>query len=68
MNIDKTLDQLQDELENYENANEPDERLDIKQTISNQLKMIRQYATSQGKQLTMQQNQTISDIEEILSY
>lgn len=68
MNIDKTLDQLQDELENYENANEPDERLDIKQTITNQLKSIRQFAATQNKQLTMQQNQTISDIEEILSY
>lgn len=68
MNIDKTLDQLQDELEKYENANEPDERLDIKQTITNQLKTIRQFAANQGKSLTMQQNQTINDIEEILSY
>lgn len=68
MNIDKILSQLEDELDNFENANEPDDRLEIKQTITHQIKAIRQFAVSQNKPLTMQQNQTVSDIEEILSY
>lgn len=68
MNIDKTIAQLEDELEKFENAYEPDDRLDIKQTITNQIKAIRQFVASENKSLTTQQNQSISDIEEILSY
>lgn len=68
MNIEKTIESIEENLEQYEETNAPDDRLDLKQTIRAQIKSIHQYAATEGKKLTKVQEQTLTDVEEILSY
>lgn len=68
MNIEKTIEAMEENLEQYEETNAPDDRLDLKQTITGQIKSLRAYVVNEGKKLSKVQEQTITDIEEILSY
>ena len=68
MNIEKTIEAMEENLEQYEETNAPDDRLDLKQTITGQIKSLRQAVATEGKKLTKVQEQIITDIEEILSY
>lgn len=68
MDIDKKLYTIEKELELYEDANEPDTRLEIKQNINSMIKEIRQYFQSNDKKVPTDTEQSLKDFEEVLSY
>lgn len=66
MEIEKVLYEIEKLLEQYEDTNEPEDKLDLKQTIKGKLKEIRNHYKKEG--VPTEVTQSINDIEEILSY
>lgn len=68
MNIEKAIFNIEDKLAEYEETNEPEDRLEIKQDIQQQIKSIYKYFEESGKKMNTETQQAIHDFEEILSY
>lgn len=68
MDVDKKLYNIEKELEMYEEANEPDSRLEIKQNINSMIKEIRQYFQSNDEKISKDTEQSLKDFEEVLNY
>jgi hypothetical protein len=68
MDIEKSIYQLEKLLVQYEDAYEPEEKLDLKQTIQGEIKKLVLFTTKNRVQLSPEAQQSINDIEEVLSY
>lgn len=68
MDILETLQKLEILLEQYQDSYEPEEKMDLKQTIQAEIKLVRKETSSLPKDLQIQVNATLNDFEEVLSY
>lgn len=70
MNIEKEITLIENLIEQYENSNNPEDRMDLKQTTLKQIHYLRgqlpQFSLDEEEFESM--NELLSDFEEVLSY
>lgn len=68
MDITEKLQYIEKQLELYEEEYDPEEKMDLKQSISSEIKNVRVQVTKLPKDLQEQVSQTLDEFEEILTY
>ena len=68
MNITEKIQAIEKLLEQYEEAHDPEERMDLKQSIQFDIKSIKMIIPTLNAQLQIQVANSLADFEEILTY
>lgn len=68
MDITEKLQYIEKQIEAYEEEYDPEEKMDLKQTISADIKSVRKQISSLPQDLQLQVGQTLDEFEEILTY